>query len=441
MAHLSDRDLDRHGIQKSSADWFNWSGTVRATPREKRIPGSEEELARIVRDARGVRVVGAGHSFSPVVHTDETLISLDELRGLVRVDGDLATIRAGSRLRPLGDLLHARELGLLNQGDIDHQSLAGAVSTGTHGTGVALPCVSGLVTRMKLVLADGETLAISETENSELLEGARVSLGLLGVLSEITMRCGPAYRLAEHVRVEHLDDILPSMRALREQHRHAELFVFPFGRTAIVKTLDPTEAPADTFGVASGWSDDILLFAASQISRGLPSLNVRIQKALKTFVTEERRVGRSSHIFPNERRVRFAEMEYQVPLEVAEDTLLEVVDAMVRADIACAFPLEFRYVAGDDGWLSPFHGGPRASISVHQFHRVDPRPLFAVVEPILQRRGGRPHWGKMHTMKARELAPLYPAWDEFHALRRRLDPGGKFLSRALTPWFVEEGRS
>lgn len=426
----------RDGLQQSEPQWRNWSGFQRCQPAQKYLPESEQELSQIIRQAKRVRVVGAGHSFSPLVPTEHTLVSLDKLSGLVAHDPERlqASFWAGTRIAHMGEPLMAVGQALHNQGDIDHQALGGAVGTGTHGTGYRLGSFSSMVQGFRLITAEGEVLDCSPSQNPEVFEAGRCSLGALGVMSQITLQNRTPYRLEERIRVISLGETLQHINQWKDQHRHVEFWAFPFGDKAVLKTLDQTtEAP--TPHKDNSFSEDFLLGLVSELARLFPLLNPRLQKLVSTFVSPSRRVGDSFRIFPSPRSVRFNEMEYHLPAEQGPECLAEVAATIVRHRVNVFFPLEYRYVAGDEVWLSPFYGGPRASIAVHQFYKQDHRSLFELVEPILRRHGGRPHWGKLHTLGAGELRELYPRWEEFLAVRQQLDPLGKFLNPHLQQVF------
>lgn len=419
-----------------AGSWRNWSGSASCRPARLARPANEAELGAEVRQAAELRALGAGHSFSQLVPTAGTLLSLDGLTGLVghHPASCRATVAAGTRIAELGPLLQALGQALPNQGDIDRQSIAGAVSTGTHGTGITLGSLSAQVRSLRLVTANGEALDCSAERESEIFAAARLSLGALGVLTRIELQNRPSYRLEEKIGVAPLDEVLAEMASLKDRHRHAETWVFPFGNTAIVKTLDETTAePAG--GGPSEFTDNVVLEAACEMVRLVPASKAFWQKAVGFFVGETRRVGDSWRIFPSPREVRFHEMEYHVPAEMGPECLAEVVAAVRRADLPVFFPIEFRYVAGDDLWLSPFEGGARASIALHQYWKQDPLPLFRVAEPILLRWGGRPHWGKIFDPELAKPRELYPNWEKWQSVRRRLDPGGKFLNPFLRKIF------
>jgi len=420
----------------TSTHWKNWSGLQQSNPSASVQPTDIAQLSQIIRHSQKCRVVGAGHSFSPLVCTDDTLISLDSLTGLVSHDSQLnqSTLLAGTRLKNLGAVLNPINQALINQGDIDEQSLAGAISTGTHGTGKNLTCVSGFVEGFQLMTANGETLDCDRTQNSTIFEAGRVALGSLGVLTQITMQNLPRYRLKEQIQLTPFQDILSNMDQWKTEHRHIECMVFVHARDVILKTLDPTEDEIKT--LPAPWpSDDALLTLCSEIAKNFPRLNPSVQKLLGIFVKPTTRVDWSSVIFPSVRETRFNEMEYQIPAERGLECLAEVVATLQKHKAPVFFPLEYRYVKGDDIWLSPFYQQDCASISVHQYHKQDCREIFKIVEPIFWKYGGRPHWGKMHTLTAPQLKKLYPRWDDFMKIRQELDPTNKWMNPHLNSLF------
>ncbi len=421
----------------NTAPWRNWSGLQQSNPKRYAKPVSAAELTQVVRESHHCRVVGAGHSFTPLVCTDDTLISLDALSGVARHDANLvqSTIHAGTRLKNLGPMLSSIDQGLANQGDIDEQSLAGAVATGTHGTGQSLTCLSGLVEGFQLVTANGELLECDRTQNTEIFTAGRVALGGFGVLSQITMQNVPSYRLKEQVSLVPLDDILTHMDQWKTEHRHIECFVFAHGSKALLKTLDPTTE--DIQKLPASWpSEDTLLTVCCELTRTLPALSPQIQKLLGVFVKPTTRVDLSSKIFPAVRETRFNEMEYQIPAAQGLTCLAEVVATLKKHKAPVFFPIEYRYVKGDDIWLSPFYQQDSASISIHQYHKQDCREIFRLIEPIFWKYQGRPHWGKLHTLGAAQLRLRYPHWDDFMAIRQELDPTQKWLNPHLKSLFL-----
>ncbi len=421
----------------TATHWKNWSGLQQSNPAQFVTPTDTIQLSQIIRESKKCRVVGAGHSFSPLVCTDGTLISLDSLTGLVSHDEKLnqSTIQAGTRLKNLGAVLDPINQALQNQGDIDEQSLAGAISTGTHGTGKDLNCLSGFVEGFQLMTANGETLDCSRTQNNTIFEAGRVSLGSLGVLTQITMQNIPRYRLKEEIKLTPLQDILSHMDQWKTENRHIECMVFVHANDAILKSLNPTTEDIQT--LPAPWpSDDALLTMCSEVAKNTPLLNPYVQKLLGVFVKPTTRVDWSSVIFPSVRETRFNEMEYQIPAERGLECLAEVVATLKIHKAPVFFPLEYRYVKADDIWLSPFYQQDCASISVHQYHKQDCHEIFKIVEPIFWKYGGRPHWGKMHTLSATELKKLYPRWEDFMKIRQELDPTNKWINPHLESLFL-----
>lgn len=402
-------------------------------------PQSEQDLAAVVRRAsKGVRVTGAGHSFSALVPTDQTLLNLAHLSGVARVDGELAqvTCGGGTQLHDLGDPLWQSGLSLLNQGDIDAQTLAGAIATGTHGTGREFGCLATQAIGFRLVTATGEILECDERHQSALFEAGRVACGALGVVSQVTLQCCPAYHLHERTTAADLEECLSRSEEFAAAHRHCEFFCFPYSDQALVKTLDetPDTLPLNT---SSDQREDLLFRVASFVVEQLPGVNARLQQmAMRWYSTRERR-DRAYRIFPSQRSVIFNEMEYEVPVDAGPDCFRELVAAVRRARLPVFFPLEYRRVQPDNLWLSPFYQRDSVSISVHEIARRPYAPIFRLLEPIFWKYEGRPHWGKLHSLSARELARLYPRWRDFQELRREWDPHGKFLNDALRKLFLE----
>lgn len=417
--------------------WSNWSGFQQAHPQHILHPENVLELQHIVQSHPKIRVVGAGHSFTPLVCTDATLVSLNQISGVSSSDTahSRCSLYAGTRLYNLDQYLEPINQALMNQGDIDQQSLAGAVSTGTHGTGADLHCISAYVEDFELLTASGEILKCSRTENPEIFAAGRVSLGSLGILTKITMQNRPRFKLKEHIQLCTVADMMQFIQRWKHQHRHIECFVFCHAEKLMLKTLDETDEEPQP-RKESYPSEDMLLTICSELIKNVPSLNPYVQKLLGTFVKPTTAVDWSSKIFPTVRNTKFNEMEYQIPVDDGLDCLEEVLAALRHHKVATFFPLEFRFVKGDDIWISPFYQQDSISISVHQYHKQDPRLIFDIVEPIFQKYKGRPHWGKMHSMTTMQLRSLYPKWDDFLRLRQQLDPERKFLNPYLEQLFL-----
>ncbi len=418
---------------KRPHEWRNWSGSQVAHPRAAFAPRSEGELIRHLRAAEGeVRVAGAGHSFSAVCTTNDTLFSLDSMRGLIKHDDATlqATVWAGTRLRDLGDPLWNAGQALINQGDVDPQSVGGACGTSTHGTGLGLGSFSAVMRGVRLVTPEGEVIEADAQRDADVYQAARTSLGALGIASQITLQNRTAYSLKQREYVEPLETVLKHLDTSLKQHRHYEFWAFFESDDVLVKTLDETDAAPSEPPLIDLPADSIL-WLASEIAHGVKRLDGPLQRLITTLYPSGERIDRSYRIFPSPREVRFNEMEYEVPIAQGPDCLREILALVRKKNPNTLFPVEYRVVAADDAWLSPFYQRESASISIHQYHEVDYKPLFALVEPIFWKYGGRPHWGKLHTLTAKQLAPLYPKWDDFQAVRRRLDPKGRMLNAHL----------
>ncbi len=400
-----------------ASSWENWSGSVRAQPAVIRYPSTLNEIAAIVREAsaRGVcmRAVGAGHSFTPLVATDGILVSLDRFAGLESVDFTTrrATVRGGTRIKALGEELARHGLAQANLGDIDVQSIAGAISTGTHGTGATLGSIATQVVELTLVTGTGEIVTCSEAHNRDLFKAAQVSLGALGIVALVTLQLEPAYRL--DYRVERLEN------------RNFEFYWFPYSEWALVKRSNRTNAPARPRNLLRGFNDLVMengaFWLLSELCRIRPQLSPRMARLAGNLISGGQDVNASHRVFATTRLVRFQEMEYSIPAGAMAEAV-RMIDARIRQqDILVHFPIECRYVRADDIDLSPAYARDSAYIAVHMYRGMPYRDYFAQIEPILRSFGGRPHWGKLHTLSAPELRPLYPRWDALDRKSTRLN--------------------
>lgn len=414
------------------AEWRNWSGSQVSRPKAWLNPRDEAELAAQMRAAPGIRVTGASHSFSALCATDETLFSLDQLSGLISHDPQTlqATVWAGTRLRDIGRPLWDIGQGLSNQGDVNPQSIGGACGTSTHGTGPTLGSFSSTVRGVRLVTAEGEIIDADPEHDAEVFHAATTSLGALGIVSQFRLQNRSAYKLHEREFAEPLSQVLQKLEAYTRDNRHFEFWPFLESDVAIVKILNETTeadkpAPEENLPVTG------ILNLFAKLADTVPGADGPLQRLLTRLHTPVERVGRSYDIFPSERDSRFNEMEYEIPAEKGPECLQEIIATVRKSEVRTLFPLEYRYVAADECWLSPFYQRATCAISVHQHISVDYRPLFELVEPIFWKYDGRPHWGKLHTLDAKRLALLYPRWDDFRRVRERLDPKGKMLNAHL----------
>jgi len=409
--------------------WANWSRTQRCEPAAIERPGSRAELAAALAHAVApIRVAGAGHSFTDGVLTAGTLVSLERMGRVLEADpaSGLVRVEAGITLHRLSRELHLRGLALPNLGDIDAQSLAGALATGTHGTGARLPNLSAQVERLELVLGDGSE---RDVIGGDLLRAARVGLGSLGVVAAVTLRCVPAFRLRGVDAPEPLEDVLASLDERADAADHFEFWTFPHSPLALTRTNSRTDAPRRVPGRGREWLEDVLvdnhvfgLFnrTARRWQRAIPRLN----RAAARAASRRERVDWSFRIFASPRLVRFTEMEYAVPREHAADAVRGAREILARHPIS--FPVELRLVAGDDALLSPAYGRDSAYVAVHVFEGLPWEAPFREVETLMSGFAGRPHWGKWSFLEAAELASRYPEWDAFQAARAELDRDGRF---------------
>jgi FAD-linked oxidoreductase len=434
---------DRHA-GTDSGEWRNWAGDQRCRPAAIERPASIAEIAAALERAAArserVRVVGSGHSFSDIALTGGRLLTLERMTRVLDVDRGtgLVRVQGGITIRELSARLAAHGLALENLGDIDVQSIAGAISTATHGTGARLRNIPSQVAALTLVLADGSTLECSERDD-ELLRAARVGLGALGVIAEVTLRCVPAFRLDGVDRPLPLQETLARFDELSLANDHFELYVFPHAATALTRTNNRTEEPARPRGRAAAYANDILLTnhtfeLCCRLGRRMPAQIPRINRLVTRLAGATHRVDRSDRIFTSPRLVRFTEMEYALPRAHTAEAVRRVLELVEhrgqggRPRFAVPFPIEARTVAADDALLSTAAGRDSGFVAVHMYRGMAFEPYFRAVEAVMDELGGRPHWGKRHFQTAATLRGRYPDWDRFQAVRRRLDPEGRFAN-------------
>jgi L-gulono-1,4-lactone dehydrogenase len=419
--------------------WRNWAGDQSCQPATFERPASAAEVAEALERAAAndwtVRVAGAGHSFTPAVLTDGMLLSLGRMDAVLDADpsSGLVRVQAGATLHALNDELARMGLAFENLGDIDVQSIAGATATGTHGTGGRLANLSSGLEAIELVTADGATLECSRDSDPDAWRAARVSLGALGVVTQLTLRTVPAFTLRGVDAPMDLDEVLERLDELAAASEHFEFFTFPHSGVALTRTnRQVKEAPVPR-SARRAWVDDILLRnhafeVACQVGRRLPGQIPRLNRLISRAAASSVRVDRSDRIFASPRRVRFTEMEYAIPRPHGAEAVRAVLDTIGRRRFAVPFPLEVRFVAGDDAFLSPAAGRDTCYIAVHMYRGMEWEPYFRAVEEIMDGFDGRPHWGKRHFQTADTLRSRYPHWDDFAAVRGRLDPNGRFAN-------------
>ncbi|ROR81266.1 L-gulonolactone oxidase [Plantibacter flavus] len=424
--------------------WTNWARTERAWPVRFERPDSVGAVQRLVRTAAGaglpIKAVGAGHSFTGIAVAPGVLLELDALSGLVRVDRERnrVTLRAGTRLHDIPRLLEPFGLAMPNLGDIDRQSVAGAISTGTHGTGMAFGGIATQVVGVTMVTAEGELLTSDAEQEPGLLPALALGLGALGIIVEVTLQCVPAFVLHAVERPEPLDELLPELLDRAAAVDHFEFYWFPHTATALTKTNHrlPGDAPTQPLRPVAKWVDDTLL--ANGVYRVLcntgvvaPAIVPRVNRLADRLVGDREFTDRSTRVFTTSRTVRFVEMEYAVPLEHLPTAFARIRALIEERGWRISFPIEVRVAAADELWLSTASGRATGYVAVHRFFREDPGEYFRAVEAIMTELGGRPHWGKLHGRDASSLRGAYPRFDEFVSLRDRLDPGRLFGNRYL----------
>jgi L-gulonolactone oxidase len=420
------------------AQWRNWAGDQACNPHSLLRPRNRDELVAAVVEAAEtggpVSVAGSGHSFTEAAMSEGTMIDVGALSGVIDADpaSGLVKVGGGTILAELNERLHEFGLAMENLGDIDRQTISGAISTGTHGTGARLRNISSQVAGLELVLAGGTVRELAG-DDADLLGAARVGVGTLGAISAVTLRCVPAFTLDRVDRPLPRDEVLDSFEERAEAHDHFELFTFPYAESALVLERNRTEAPPRPRGRAAAFLNDVVLEnwaleAISATGRAMPKAIPGLSRLAARLASGGRAIDRSDRIFANERRVRFTEMEYGVPRADGPEAARRVIDWVRGNRYPVFFPIEMRVTAADDALLSPSHERDTAYIAVHQYRGMEWRPYFEAVEEIMNGFGGRPHWGKRHFQTAETLAPRYPRWAGFQAARDELDPDRVFTN-------------
>ena len=419
-----------------STSWSNWSGGQTCQPAGRYDIGSEDELVSLLKKTSGpIRPIGSGHSFSPLIPTDGHLVVIDQLSGILDHDKDSlqATIGAGSRLGDLGAQLDELGQGMFNLPDIDRQTLAGATATGTHGTGVSLQSLSAYITSLRLITASGEVKDI-DAGDGDLFDAVRVNVGSLGVVTQITMQNRQSYKLKKREWTAPTEDILADFDALAAAHRHFEIFPLVYSDYSLVLSIDESD---EAIGQTIIPAQEVELADLRPLGvNATPLEKLTMNNALAANTEMSEAVDISYKLLSNVRNNRFNEMEYSVPTEVGAECVREILKTIYDQGIEVSFPLEYRYVGAEDPWLSMAYGDhPHATISIHRTASQDYRPYFDIIEPIFWKYGGRPHWGKVHSLSHKELSQLYPRFRDFMEIRESLDPQGRMLNGHLRALF------
>jgi L-gulonolactone oxidase len=428
--------------------WRNWGGNVSARPAREVAPASVEELAEAVRraaeDGLTVKAVGTGHSFTSIAATDGVLIRPQLLTGIRDIDRDAmtVTVEAGTPLKRLNLALAREGLSLANMGDIMEQTVSGAVSTGTHGTGRDSGSIAAQIRALELVTADGSVLTCSPAENPDVFAAARIGLGALGVVTAITFAVEPVFLLTAREEPMPFDRVLAEFDHLWAENEHFEFYWFPHTGSTTTKRNNRSAGPERPVGRFKGWFEDEFLSngvfqAANLVGRAVPATIPGIARVSSRALSARTYTDIPYKVFTSPRRVRFVEMEYAVPREAVVDTLRELKAMVDRSPLRISFPVEVRTAPADDITLSTASGRDTAYIAVHMFRGAPYRSYFTAAERLFVAHEGRPHWGKVHTRDAEYFSRVYPRFGEFTALRDRLDPDRRFandyLRRVLGP--------
>ena len=422
-----------------SPRWTNWAGEQVCAPVQIARPAGEQELVAVVRAARRqgdkVRAVGAGHSFTDCACTDGVMIDTRRMNRILDLDLDRGrvTVEAGIRLHELGRPLAEAGLALENQGDIDRQSVSGAIATATHGTGASFPNLSAQVVGLRVVTATGEVVEVDPESDPETYLAARVSIGALGIVSAVTIQCVPLYTLHRHDAPLPLGETLERLDEHVDGNDHFEFFVFPYTEVALTRRMRRShEEPHPPAKLKRFLDEDLLengvLGAVSRTGRRLPRLAPRLNRFIADAVSESRVEDRPFNVYATRRAVHFTEMEYAIPRRHARHAVERVLALVPRRRLPILFPIEVRFTAADDAFLSTAHGRDTCYIAVHQYHGMEFETYFRAVEEIMDSYDGRPHWGKRHYQRAATLRERYPDWERFQAVRARMDPDGVFAN-------------
>ncbi|MGW1275703.1 D-arabinono-1,4-lactone oxidase [Streptomyces tsukubensis] len=433
-------------MQSGTRTWRNWAGTVTARPVREATPASADEVAAAVRraaeDGLRVKTVGTGHSFTAVAATDGLLIRPDLLTGIRRIDREAmtVTVASGTPLRRLNQALAREGLSLANMGDIMAQTVAGAVSTGTHGTGRDSGSLAAQIRGLELVTADGSLLTCDAETRPEVFAAARIGLGALGVITAVTLAVEPLFLLTAREEPMSFGRVVAEFEELYAENEHFEFYWFPHTDNCNTKRNNRSAGPLISPGALLGWIDDELLSnglfqVANSVGRAVPAAIPPIARFASRALSARTYTDIPYKVFTSPRRVRFVEMEYALPREACTAALREVRAMIERSPLKISFPVEVRTAPADDITLSTASGRDSAYIAVHLYRGTPHRAYFTAVERIMTAHGGRPHWGKLHTRDAEYLAAAYPRFGEFTALRDRLDPerlfGNDHLRRVL----------
>lgn len=427
-----------------SPRWRNWAGNQQSLAADVLTPGTIDEVSALVKAAnatgRRLKAVGSGHSFTGIAVAEDQRVALHRLASPVSVENDLVTVQAGMPLHRLNHLLAGVGLAMPNLGDIDRQTVAGAVSTGTHGSGAAFSTLSSHVAALTLVTGTGDVLHLDAS--SGLFPAARLGLGALGILIEVTLRCCPAFFLYADERPMRLATVLEGLDAGIAANDHFEFYWYPYTSMAQLKRNNRVPVGSRPLSRLRGWLDDEFLanrlwHGVCRLGRRVPATVPAISAIAARALTARTYTARSDLVFCSSRRVPFVEMEYEIPRSRVAEVLEALPRIIARLPYKVQFPVEVRFTGPDDIWLSHGYGRESAYVAIHQFAGSPYESYFRAFEEVCAPLGGRPHWGKLHYRDFSSLSESYPKFRDFLDARDELDPNrvfaNSYLARVLGP--------
>lgn len=421
----------------------NWAGNLTFNPKNVYSPDSKEKVQEAIQQTisqkRTIRTRGSGHSWTGLITSDENYLHLDRYQGITKVDKEkrLITARSGTKLALFGSEGHAAGMALPNQGDIDRQSLAGALSTGTHGTGMTLQSMANQIHELSFINGEGQEVTLNSS--SPEFNGARLSLGSLGIITEMTIQMEEAYKLKVEVFPENIDRAMEAFEERLENNRHLEMFYFPLGGWTLTKMMNKTAEECTHRGLLYRLNETLvenwLYTQMNRLARVSGTYSV-IDKIMQKCVSHTTLVDWSYRAFPTPRDFKFKEMEYAIPVHEFKNALKALTKKIQEKGFKTLMPIEIRFVKNDELWLSPTYQRDSVYFAIHTYITEDHQDYFREMEIILRSFGGRPHWGKMHSLNAKDLSELYPRFNDFLNLRNKFDPQGIFLNQHLLDIFV-----
>lgn len=422
----------------------NWARNIQFEPKKVFAPATTQEAQKIIKyhldNNESLRMRGSAHSWTGLIQTEQSFIHLDNMQGVIHVDSSnqLIIAKAGTKLYTFGEEAFKHHLSLPNQGDINQQSVAGALSTGTHGTGITLQSIANQIHGMSIITGTGDILNLEENKDKDLIQALSVSLGSAGLITEATLKMVPSYKLKVETFAEDMSSALAKFHERLKNNRHLEMFYFPVGDWSIVKMMNETKAEPSPQSHLARMSDIVLenwLYEGLNIAACKTGSYQKIDTIMRKFVGHKSFVNWSHRAFPTERSVRFMEMEFNLPVEKFEEVFSEIKYQIKKHNFQTLFPIEIRFVRGDELWLSPAYQRDSVYFAIHNYISENYRPYFEEMQNIFKRHGGRPHWGKWHSLDQQYFETVYPKWQDFLKLRSQLDPHKLWLNKHLTTVF------